>query len=126
MSELQKKRVVDAVIVPMSSPDRSQRATRSPPLASRMPPSRIPKVPQLPVQLQPPGEPSPLILPDGKFVTTSTLSSRTCRWPVGDPTELGFHYCGQPPNSSRPYCGAHELKGYQPLRGRPNQRPLSH
>ena len=113
MPALLKKLVVDTVAVPMSDPDRSQRAIRSAPLASRMPLSRTPKV-----QAQPAGEQPPLILSDGKFVTTLTLNSRTCRWPVGDPTELDFHYCGQPPNSSRPYCGAHELMGNQPVRSR--------
>jgi GcrA cell cycle regulator len=118
MSELQKKHVVDTVTAPMSHTDRSQRATRSPPLASLMPASRTPKV-----QAQPAGEQSPLILPDGKFVTTLTLNSRTCRWPVGDPTELGFHYCGHSPSSHRPYCDAHDLKGYQPVRSRAKPPP---
>lgn len=121
MSELLKKLVVDTVAVPMSDSDRSQRATRSAPLVLRMPPSRTPKV-----HAQPAGEQPPLILPDGKFVTTLTLNSRTCRWPVGDPTELGFHYCGHSPNSHRPYCGAHELMGYQPVRSRASPRPQPH
>ena len=91
MPELQKKPVVDGVPVPVSPPDRSQGGTSSPSLVSRMKPSRTPQVPQLSAQLQPSGEQPALILPDGNFVTTSTLNSRTCRWPVGDPTELGFH-----------------------------------
>ena len=53
----------------------------------------------------------------------ASLNSRTCRWPVGDPTKLGFHYCGQAPKSPRPYCDAHERKSYQPLRSRPIHRP---
>ena len=113
MREFQKKHAVatDTVEFPTDGP---QRATRSPPLASRSQ-----------SQLQPPGEQPALVLPDGKFVTTLTLNSRTCRWPVGDPTELDFHYCGQPPNSSRPYCDAHDLEGSQSVRGRPNHRPQS-
>jgi GcrA cell cycle regulator len=59
---------------------------------------------------------------DGNFVTTLTLTSRTCKWPIGDPTDRNFHYCGRRPGSGRPYCDAHELRSYQPLRSRSNQR----
>ena len=59
---------------------------------------------------------------DGYFVTTLTLNSRTCKWPIGDPTDRNFHYCGRRPGSGRPYCDAHELRSYQPLRSRTNQR----
>lgn len=77
--------------------------------------------------LMPPAvEQSALVLPNGKFVTTVTLSSRTCRWPVGDPTESGFHYCGRPPISPRPYCDAHDRQGYQPVRSRASHRPPPH
>jgi GcrA cell cycle regulator len=58
---------------------------------------------------------------DGNFVTTLTLNSRTCKWPIGDPTEQDFHYCGRRPQSGRPYCDAHELRSYQPLRSRTNR-----
>src|SRR5882672_582345 len=59
---------------------------------------------------------------DGNFVTTLTLNNRTCKWPIGDPTDRNFHYCGRRPESGRPYCDAHELRSYQPLRSRSNQR----
>lgn len=59
---------------------------------------------------------------DGNFVTTLTLNTRTCKWPIGDPTDRNFHYCGRRPESGRPYCDAHEARSYQPLRSRANQR----
>jgi len=49
----------------------------------------------------------------GKTVTTLTLSSRTCKWPIGDPATSDFHYCGCPPQSGRPYCDAHDRMSYQ-------------
>ena len=64
-------------------------------------------------------------LPNGKFVTTLTLNSRTCRWPIGDPKEPSFHYCGQPPESGGRYCDSHERKSHQPTRSRVNHRPLT-
>jgi hypothetical protein len=51
--------------------------------------------------------------PTRKLVTTLTLSSRTCKWPIGDPAQSGFHYCGLPPQSGRPYCDTHDSMSYQ-------------
>ena len=48
-----------------------------------------------------------------KLVTTLTLSSRTCKWPIGDPARSGFHYCGLLPQSGRPYCDTHDRMSYQ-------------
>ena len=48
-----------------------------------------------------------------KIVTTLTLSSRTCRWPIGDPATAEFHYCGMLPRSGRPYCDEHDRLSYQ-------------
>ncbi len=33
--------------------------------------------------------------------------SRACMWPVGDPKQPGFHFCGAPAEPSRPYCAQH-------------------
>jgi GcrA cell cycle regulator len=48
-----------------------------------------------------------------KLVTTLTLTSDNCRWPFGDPTKSGFHYCGRLPQSGRPYCDTHDRMSYQ-------------
>lgn len=56
--------------------------------------------------------------PIRKVVTTLNLTSRTCKWPIGDPTQADFHYCGQLPQTGRPYCTAHDDMSYQPQRKR--------
>jgi hypothetical protein len=66
-----------------------------------------------------------LTLPNGKFVTTLTLSSRTCRWPIGDPRDVDFHYCGRRPESGGKYCDSHERKSHQATRSRTNHQPPS-
>jgi GcrA cell cycle regulator len=48
-----------------------------------------------------------------KMVTTLTLTSDNCRWPFGDPTKSGFHYCGRLPQLGRPYCDTHDRMSYQ-------------
>jgi GcrA cell cycle regulator len=57
-------------------------------------------------------------LASGKFVTTVSLGSGTCKWPIGDPSEEDFHYCGHPPVAGRHYCDVHDRMSYQPARKR--------
>jgi len=48
-----------------------------------------------------------------KPITTIALTIDTCRWPLGDPVEPDFHYCGEPPLIGQPYCDAHDAQSYQ-------------
>ena len=34
-------------------------------------------------------------------------TAKTCAWPIGDPREPGFHYCGDTPKEGKPYCEHH-------------------
>jgi len=51
-----------------------------------------------------------------KSVTTADLTIDTCRWPVGDPAEADFHYCGELPLVGQPYCDKHDAQSYQAAR----------
>ena len=51
-----------------------------------------------------------------KFITTIGLTIDTCRWPIGDPAESDFHYCGKPPLIGQPYCDKHDAQSYQAAR----------
>ena len=53
-------------------------------------------------------------LDDGNFATVLTINDRMCRWPIGDPSENEFHFCGRKPKGGSPYCEAHARKAYQP------------
>jgi GcrA cell cycle regulator len=46
--------------------------------------------------------------------TLMQLTSRTCRWPVGDPRKAGFHFCGAVPVQGKPYCEFHVGIAYAP------------
>jgi hypothetical protein len=37
----------------------------------------------------------------------SLLPDYACRWPLGDPAEPGFAFCGAPRPRRQPYCGGH-------------------
>lgn len=42
------------------------------------------------------------------------LNEHTCRWPLGDPTEEAFSFCGHEPRESGPYCEYHSRVAYHP------------
>ena len=54
-------------------------------------------------------------------ITTIDLTSTTCRWPFGDPTEPGFHYCGELSQPNGPYCDKHDAMSRPP--GQHRNRP---
>ena len=41
-----------------------------------------------------------------------TGSFKSCQWPIGDPLEEGFHYCGGQNIPTKPYCIDHYKKAY--------------
>lgn len=41
------------------------------------------------------------------------LSDNTCRWPMGEPSEPGFHFCGGVPKSGSSYCACHHKIAHQ-------------
>lgn len=54
-----------------------------------------------------------LILAGGLHATVETINDAMCHWPIGDPLNDNFHFCG---NSlySTVYCAAHAQIAYQP------------
>src|SRR3989344_1268765 len=51
-------------------------------------------------------EEAPIVFDDGSFVTVLTINDRMCRWPIGNPSENEFRFCGRKPKSGSPYCEA--------------------
>jgi GcrA cell cycle regulator len=39
--------------------------------------------------------------------TIHTLTPRDCRWPIGEPDEAGFGFCGRLCDTQGPYCAGH-------------------
>ncbi len=57
-------------------------------------------------------------LPDrGSITNIMDLTQTTCRWPIGDPGEEGFAYCGARAPHDSPYCEHHARIAYQPAGG---------
>jgi hypothetical protein len=57
-----------------------------------------------------------------KVITTMDLTIDTCRWPLGDPADTDFHYCGELPLVRNPYCEMHDAQCRPGARNRKNSR----
>ena len=44
------------------------------------------------------------------------LKTNTCRWPIGEPTDEDFHFCGKQTVIGKPYCSEHCIEGYSSIR----------
>jgi GcrA cell cycle regulator len=53
-----------------------------------------------------------------KQKTLANLEQNDCRWPIGDPKDPAFHFCGAQKLAGRPYCQAHWQMAFQPSRSR--------
>lgn len=49
----------------------------------------------------------------GDGISLVELKESTCRWPIGDPKEDGFKFCGGPSEEGIPYCAHHARVAYQ-------------
>jgi GcrA cell cycle regulator len=75
------------------------------------------KLAPLDAEVEPPHrfkeEPSPV------GVSLLDLTDKMCRWPIGDPKEDDFHFCGRPIKAGSPYCEHHAAVAFQTIsRGR--------
>ncbi len=46
-----------------------------------------------------------------------------CLWPIGDPGDADFHFCGAPAIPSKPYCGEHCARAYITKSSRGAKKP---
>lgn len=53
------------------------------------------------------------VVPLGGGVPLIDLTERMCKWPIGDPREPDFTFCGRAIRPGTPYCPAHAAMAYQ-------------
>jgi GcrA cell cycle regulator len=73
-------------------------------------------------------EPMPLeelVIPLHERASILTLKEAMCRWPIGDPGEPEFHFCGRKSCGSLPYCEHHARMAYQPVHSRRREKRLA-
>jgi len=54
-----------------------------------------------------------VVVPIAKRLTIFALTEQTCKWPIGDPGQEDFHFCGNDSLESAPYCEYHAGVAYQ-------------
>lgn len=67
--------------------------------------------------LQPEGLPEvveELFIPLDERKSVLDLKEGDCRWPIGDPQNADFHFCGKQKHAAFVYCEFHARKAYQP------------
>ena len=63
-----------------------------------------------------------LFIPAEERATILDLNERRCRWPVGDPTQDDFYFCGRSCDPADSYCEHHAGIAYQPSSDRRRDR----
>jgi GcrA cell cycle regulator len=60
-----------------------------------------------------------VVIPLSERVTIMELRESMCRWPLGDPTNAEFRFCGsRTAEAGAPYCATHAQLAYQPVQDR--------
>ncbi|WP_420959395.1 GcrA family cell cycle regulator [Brucella sp. IR073] len=63
-----------------------------------------------------------VVVPISRRLSLLQLSERTCKWPIGDPLNEDFHFCGNDSEETGPYCGYHSKLAFQPVSERRRAR----
>jgi GcrA cell cycle regulator len=63
-----------------------------------------------------------LIIPSHERRSIQTLTEVCCRWPIGDPQQADFHFCGRKKVLGLPYCEFHARRAFQPPQPRRRDR----
>src|SRR5206468_2292985 len=64
------------------------------------------------------------VIPLGQRRNLLELNEETCRWPIGDPGNTDFFFCGGQSIAGLPYCAYHSRVAYQPVNMRRDRRPF--
>jgi len=60
--------------------------------------------------------------PVAKMISLLELTEHTCKYPIGDPQEEGFGFCGVKSREKDPYCEYHCRLTYQPASDRRREK----
>jgi len=63
-----------------------------------------------------------VVIPISERVTIMELREAMCRWPLGDPSQPDFRYCGARSDVGASYCAHHSRMAYQPAQDRRRER----
>lgn len=112
----------NAVIGKLNRENVPRRAPKAPrqPRARRLSPTRKARFTHAP-RPTPAPRPKPIPIEDmavpvARMIPLLELTAEMCRFPIGDPGEAGFGFCGCRQFGDLPYCEYHARVAYQPAR----------
>ncbi len=85
------------------------RRTPPPPIAK--PAMRVESQPKVERPVMPPPA-APSVRRPAAAVRRSGGKGPSCLWPIGDPGDADFHFCGAPAVAGKPYCAEHCARAY--------------
>lgn len=56
-----------------------------------------------------------LFIPENERLSLLALNEDTCKWPIGDPLNEDFHFCGRQSEEGKPYCEFHSKRAYHQI-----------
>ncbi len=62
---------------------------------------------------------------DGELIGVLDLGANMCKWPIGDPTDPDFGFCGAKSHGNWPYCEHHGMIAYQPQLSKKGATPVA-
>lgn len=77
-------------------------------------PTKDPMLAPLSARMAPAAYVKPKRLGNGDMVTVMTVSDSMCKWPIGDPADPDFGFCGHSTDGDSPYCTEHAKLAFQP------------
>ena len=103
---------IDASSIKRHRPSRVPVAPKPRPVARIAPPAAKPA----PIAAEAPSAPAETPGNPMRRLSLMELNACLCKWPVGDPREAGFFFCGRDTGAeiSEPYCEEHRRKARAP------------
>ena len=68
--------------------------------------------------ISPLSAPEPAVSADGEPINILMLTEKICKWPIGEPTDENFRFCGRGRSANSVYCEEHTKIAYQPVDSR--------
>lgn len=114
---------------PIKKKDDTEEKSAAPAAAAKEPKAEAPK--ETKKEAKPENKPAPVTAPAASRIETirnsvhvehprghqhktmlTDLDNHTCRWPVGDPKDENFHFCGKKIKLGQTYCDEHATIAY--------------
>jgi GcrA cell cycle regulator len=122
---------VEPIVEPAEAEHATAPETRAEPVATTTDPVEAAPVPRVVNRDPSRREPAPMtedrlevlanlreIEKSARRISLMELTERVCKWPIGDPTDADFHFCGLQAVPGKPYCEAHVAVAFQPVSSR--------